>query len=148
MAAIGNPKGASVSGGTLDETATGSREVRPFLTDEAVTAGQLLAFTATDTDTFPPVHPADTSNDDPAVSRIVAVEDAAADSVVMACTKGPCLVNIGTDTVGSGQRATATTTAGEAVGAASDATTVEGDSFGTFLGGEIGTTNQAIVYVD
>lgn len=145
---IGNPKGAAVSSGTLDQTSTGMRTERHRLLDGTVVAGDALAWTTQTTDDAPTCHAADTSNDDPAVFAGVALQGGISGDVIMAVVEGPALVNIGTETVALAERAIFTTNAGAADGVAADATTVAGDSWGVFLGAEIGTTNQAVVVID
>lgn len=143
---IGNP--GSAHGKTLlDDTTTGGRTVWEYKTDGVVLEGDVLAWTTQTTDDVPTVHAADTDTDDPAVVCGVALEGAASGGIVRFVRNGPAKVNIGSGTVALGERAVATTTVGVADGVAADATTITGDSWGVFLGAEIGTTNQAVVDV-
>lgn len=133
--------------GTNSLNNTADRYVIDVLTDGAVTAGDVVAWTTQTTDDVPTVHAADTDNDDPALVAGVAVNTASSGQVVTIVRSGPALVNISSGTVAAAERAIATTTAGIADGVAADASTVVGDSWGVFLGAEVGTTNQAVVDV-
>jgi hypothetical protein len=131
-------------------TNTASRVVIDVLTDGAVTAGDVVAWTEQLTNDVPTVHAADTSNDDVALVAGVAVNTAASGSVVTIVRSGPAIVNIGSGTsVAKAERAIATTDAGVAGGTVTTggATSVDGDYFGVFLGAEITGTDTAVVDV-
>lgn len=127
---------------TLNQTA--DRVVITAPCDAAVTAGDVLAWTTQTTDDAPTVHPHDISNDNEAVVAGIAINTAASGDLVKIVRSGPALVNIGSGTVALGERVIATTDAGIADGVAADAATIEGDTFGVWLGAEVGTTNQAV----
>jgi len=124
------------------------RVVIDVLTDGAVAAGDVVAWTTQITNDVPTVHAADTDTDDPAMVAGVATRAASSGQVVTIVRGGPALVNIGgTNQTAAGEVAIATTAAGVADGAVAAAGTIVGDTFGVFLGDEIGTTQQAVVDV-
>lgn len=131
-----------------------ARTVHPRLTSGAVSAGDVvvadaLTDTGTDANVIVTVHSADVSADDPALVLGVALHDAASGDVVEVVEYGPALVNVSDATIAAGNRATFhATTDGAADGATSDATTVEGDTFGTFLSAnDVPTTDKAVLFV-
>lgn len=117
-------------------------------TSVAITAGDLLALVWDETAQSIKVALADTDVHDPAMKVVVADEDIAAGGAGLCVIGGFARVNIGSGSVAVGERLIMTTTAGQADGAAADATTVEGDTHGIFLGDEIGTTNKAPVWLN
>lgn len=114
----------------------------------AITEGDLLALVWDETTQTIKVALADTDVHDPAMKVGVAAEAIPASSAGMVTLGGFARVNISTGTVAVGERLIMTSTAGVADGAAADATTVEGDTHGVFLGDEIGTTNKAPVWLN
>jgi hypothetical protein len=144
---VSNPNSA-FGYSTLAQTAVPD-VVRTVKVTGAVTAGDVVVWTTQNTDVNATVRQADVSADDPALIAGVAITAAtAANETITICRLGPCLVNIGDATVAAGDRAAFhATTDGAADGAAADATTISGDTFGVFLGAEIGSTNQAVVDV-
>lgn len=76
----------------------------------------------------------------------VAQNAAAAGDIVKVCVLGPTLVNIGSNTVAKSELAILDD-AGNATGVAADAADVAGDQFGVYLGAEVDSTNQAVVFV-
>lgn len=147
MSVISNPLGTGI--GNTDLVNSQFPSTRPIKVGSvAVTAGQVVVWEAINTTTAPPtVIPLDAGTSDPAMIAGVAVVGAGVGGVALICRSGPCKVNIDDDTVSAGQQATGNATAdGCAAGVTADATTVTGDTFGVFLGAEIGSTNQA--YVD
>lgn len=114
----------------------------------AITEGDLLALVWDETTATIKVALADTDTHDPASKVAVAAENIAAGGAGRCITRGFARVNIGSGSVAVGERLILTATAGQADGVAADATTVEGDTHGRFLGDEIGTTNKAPVWLD
>lgn len=142
---ISNP-GSAFGYTSLEQTS--SRRVMEVKTTVALSKGDVVAWVSQNTDVAPTVLAAIAGTTDPAVVCGVALNAAAANGTVLICRDGPCLVNISTGTVAHGERAILLSGAtGFADGVAADATTIEGDTFGVFLGGEIGSTNQAVLDV-
>lgn len=108
-----------------------------------------LTDTGADADLIVTVRAADVSADDPARILGVAQSAGVAGDVVDVVEYGPSLVNIDDATVAAGNRATLHATVdGKADGATSDATTVEGDTWGVFISAnDVPTTNKAVVFV-
>lgn len=135
------------SGGAYGYTAldqTSSRTVWEATTTTAVTKGDVLCWGTQATDTGPLVHISVQGTDDPASVAGVALHACAANKIVQFVRNGPCLINIGTGTVAAWERGVLLAgTPGAADGDAHDGSDIVGDSFGVFLGAEIGTTNQA-----
>lgn len=134
--------------------ATALNQNGPMLTAELVTTvacakGDVMAWNTQATDTVPTIAPAITGTTNAQAIAGVALEAAAANKTVAICRQGPCLVNIGVGgVVAAWERAILLAgNTGKADGVAADATTVDGTAFGVFLGGEIGTTDQAVLDV-
>ena len=146
MTVQSNPLGAGQGYNSIEESQPGSvRRVKVGAV--AVSAGDVVVWNAINTATLPTVIPQDAGTSDPALVAGVATDSADIGEAVQIVRSGPCKVNIGAATVSAGQQAIPhATTDGAAQGVTADATTVVGDTFGVFLGAEIGTTNQA--YVD
>ena len=108
-----------------------------------------LTDTGTDADLIVTVSVADVSADDPALVLGVAQSAGVAGDVVDVVEYGPTLVNVDDATIAAGNRATFHATVdGAADGATSDATTVEGDTFGVYLSAnDVPTTNKAVLFV-
>lgn len=130
------------------------RIVFPRLTSGAVSAGDVVVLdaltdTGTDANVIITVHSADVGSDDAASVLGVALHDAASGDVVEVVEYGPAIVNVGDATIAAGNRATFhASTDGAADGATSDATTVEGDTFGVYLSAnDVPTTNVAVLFV-
>lgn len=111
--------------------------------------GDVVVFDSLAADAVVSVHKADVSADDPALVAGVAMEaSSATGDVIKVCRAGPQITNIGAGTVAAAERAVFhATTDGAADGVAADATTVAGDTFGVWLGAEIGSTNTAVLDV-
>lgn len=140
---ISNPGGA-YGYTALDQTA--DRDERTVIAASTVSKGDVVCWVTQATDTGPTVRRSTQGTDDPASVAGVALQNATVGKTFKICRDGPCLVNIGTGTVAAWERAVLLTgTPGAADGVVADATTISGDTFGTFLGGEIGTTNQAVL---
>lgn len=147
MTVISNPQSTGI--GNTDLINAQQPSTRPIKVGSvAVSAGDVVVWQAINTTTAPPtVIPQDAGTSDPATVAGVALHDAPVGGVVLVVRSGPCKVNIDDETVALGQQATCNATAdGCALGVTADGTTVVGDTFGVFLGAEIGSTNQA--YVD
>lgn len=142
---ISNPNGA-FGYSTLEQTAPGlDWSVKLAV---AVSKGDVLAWTAQATDIAATVIPAITGTTDPSQVCGVALEAGAVGDTITMRRAGPVLVNIDTGTVAANERAVLLAGGtGKADGVAADATTIEGDTFGVFLGAEVSTTNQAVLDV-
>lgn len=114
----------------------------------AIAEGDLLAIVWDETAQSLKVALADTDVHDPAAKVAVADEAIPAGGAGLCVVQGFARVNIGSGSVAVSERLIMTANAGEADGVAADATTVEGDTHGKFLGDEIGTTNKAPVWLD
>lgn len=115
----------------------------------AIVKGDLLALVWTESGEHLKAALADTATHDPALPVAVADEAIVASGAGMATIKGFARVNIGAGAVAAGERMIMTAaTPGVADGVAADATTVDGDTHGVFLGDEIGTSNKAPVWLD
>lgn len=124
----------------------------PFLNHSASVAiaeGDLVALVWDETTGTIRAALADTDTHDPAAKVGVAYEaiPAGLNNGGLVTVLGFAKVNIGSGSVAVSERLIMTSTAGQADGVAADATTVEGDTHGMFLGDEIGTTNKAPVWV-
>lgn len=127
-----------------------ARIVHGRVTSGAVSEGDVCVFDAlTGTDELLSVHSADVSADDVALVAGVALADAASGDVVQVVEFGPAIVNVGDATIAAGDQATFhATTDGAADGANADATTVTGDTFGTYLSAnDVPATDKAILFV-
>lgn len=154
-AQIQNPNGAY---GLTDVEVKHPRSADPFgnsSTSVAIAKGDLVVFDQMESATGElTVHLADVSADDPALIAGVAMEAIPASTATvreygLIITRGFAIVNIDDATVSEGQRmAFHATVDGKADSAASDASTVEGDTFGVCLGAEIGSTNTCAVWID
>lgn len=138
--------------GTNGTTPYYGPETRPFLNHSASVAipiNSLVALVWDEATQTIRVALADTDVHDPAVKVGVAAEEIAAglNNGGLVITRGFALVNIGSGSVAVSERLILTANAGEADGVAADATTVEGDTHGVFLGDELGTTNTAPVWI-
>lgn len=110
--------------------------------------GDVVVFDVLSTDGTPTIHKLDVSADLPALVAGVAQEaSSATGDVIRVARGGPILVNIGASAVAAGERAHFGATDGHADSTAQDAATIEGNTFGVFLGTEIGTTNTAVLDV-
>lgn len=142
---VSNPQGA-FGYTTLEQTAHG--DDWPVKLAVAVSKGDVLAWTAQATDIAPTVIPAITGTTDPSQVCGVALEAGAVGDTITMRRSGLVLVNIDTGTVAANERAILLAGGtGKADGIVADATTIEGDTFGVFLGAEVGTTNQAVLDV-
>lgn len=115
-----------------------------------IALGDVVAFVWDETTQTLGVNKSDAGTSDPALIAGVASERIAVGSVGLVCVHGYTLVNIASgDAVAAGDRAIPhATTDGKADGVTADATIIEGDTFGVFLGDEVGTTDQAPLWVD
>lgn len=143
---IGNPAGAYGQTGIENN----QRTVFGYVTSGAVSEGDVVVADAlTGTDELMSVHSADVSVDDVALVVGVALADAASGDVANVVVFGPAIVNVGDATIAAGDQATFhATTDGAADGANADATTVAGDTFGTYLSAnDVPSTDKAILFV-
>lgn len=114
----------------------------------AIVKGDVVAFSYDETNSILGVLQQDAGVSDPALIAGVAQEGFGVSEVGMVVIAGYAEVNITTGSVAAAERAIPhASTDGAADGVAADATTVAGDTFGVFLGDEIGTTNTAPVWV-
>lgn len=138
---ISNPNGAfgqTAGDGNVD------RATMTVFTTTAVSAGDVVCWVTLTTDVIPTVKISVQGTDDPASVAGVALEAASANTSVLICRNGPAKVNIGTGSVAAWNRCILLAgTNGAADDVTADANTIDGDTFGTWLGAEIGTTNQA-----
>lgn len=139
-AVINNPTGAF---GYTDLNQTIVPDEKEVMASGMITAGDVVVWDVQNTNDVPTLHSADVSADDAALIAGVALESVVSGDSVKVCRDGPCLVNIGNASVTEGQSAGFHAT----TDGAADNETSGTASFGTFLGGEIGTTNQAVVDV-
>lgn len=149
MSIITNPEGA------YGQTPFPYSERVPFKNVSAgngtILPGDVVVWVWDETTQVLGVNKSDAGTSDPAMIAGVAAERITVGDTGLICVFGYTLVNIGSgtgDAVAAAERAIPhATTDGAADGVAADATTVAGDTFGVFLGDEVGTTNQAPLWV-
>lgn len=115
----------------------------------AIAVGEVLAWVWDEATQLLGVNKSDAGTTDPALIAGVAAEAAAVGETGLVCIGGYTLVKIASgDAVAAGDQAIPhATTDGVADGVTADATTISGDSFGVFLGDELGTTDTAPLWI-
>lgn len=115
----------------------------------AIAVGDVVVWVWDETSQKLGVNKSDAGTSDPASVAGVAAEAMAVGETGLVCVFGYTLVNIASgDAVAAWDRAIMhATTDGKADGVTADATIIAGDTFGTFLGDEVGTTDKAPLWV-
>ena len=131
----------------LNETA--DRKTLDVEASGAITAGDVVVWDTQNTDDKPTVAQADVSETTEvvAVAGIAVNAASASGDVVTIVRDGPALCNISTGTVAFKEKAIFHASADGCADGETPTGSEDGDYFGTWLGAEIGSTNQAVLDV-